>query len=1336
MDRLFVDDNPPEGVEAEPRPLPSPEEEPAVVVLGDPGAGKTQALKRAADSDTAGLFLTVGQLLNFPVEGLAGKNLYVDGLDERRHHQDGGATTIDAIAGKLMQLHRPKFRVSCRSAEWYGELDQASLRSATESESICVMRIEPLSNDDVEAIAVAAGLNGEEFLNSAVNRGVEEWLGNPLNLELLLEVVAQGGWPHSRAELFELASRKLIQEHNPVHARQGTHGLDVETLLDAAGFLCAVQLLSDVAGMSLIASVADHDHPYIGEVSAFSDDAKRDREGIEAALQSRLYRSEVTDQILPFHRALSEYVAARFLSSQIRHRGYPLRRALALMSGFDNIPSTQLRGIYAWMTTLLHENANTLISIDPLALLIYGDVSLLGHDQRVRLLEELRRLESKHAWYRHEIRASEPFGALGSPDMESTFLGILSDPLTPPMQMACVLDALTHGASMPHLGQAIMDLIRDGTRLTYLRLRGFAAYQHACAEEVGTLRRLLADIHSGVVNDPDLQLRGLLFERLYPEHLTVSELAALLVSEEANGLFGKYHMTLEFHIPERTSTDDIPGLLDALAVRGPLVPREHRRTGERLIGKTLLKGLECFGENEPVERLFRWLIPTIHDHVCLIRQEESSAIRTWFEKHTNVFHALVRHWLDTQAPSEKLAIQFAMDFLPRLQGPRLQLDFIQWALEVTPKLHDDTKAVFLFELAIRALYQSEQPSEPTLTALHVFASEHPRLVGMMEKYSSCPLDNITWKWRVEETKRRRRITAKQSAKRLFWKGMIEDLRAGNNIDALTELACIYFGIHDEYRDDLAPARRLAAAATEEIAKVAKQGFVAVLRGSNVPPMQKIVGMSLSRQIAWTWYTFIAGIKELFGRDPDAILQLSNNTLASLLVLYHVVGGMPGMENGPWYQHVVRHRPQLTTETLLVYFRTHLNANADHISGVHSLTEPLMGQVATVCVPHLLRDHPYCSLSVLDALLRAAMLFCDPQPLLYLTKDVLRETVASDSVKLARWLAVAYYLAPAEFSEMLPRFICGDRQRAAAILHTLVPNRYSHEQVELPISVDQRGFLLEECAGLFDRIEFASPLYDETEPIHALVNGLARDPSDDATVVLAHLQSLGNLGQWQNELAHARALQTRTRRDAEFRTPQFDDVVAALTGGRPGNVADLHALVTEQLLQVKNEIERGQENGWKMFWNTDGYGRLPGKPKPKGENEDRDTLLIWLRPVLAKSEVLAEKEGPYANDTRTDIKCTYREWNIPVEVKRQDHRELWSAPISQLHERYTRDPGAQGRGIYLVLWFGSALTVHRHPKGVTRPGTPDDLVAQLNDLLPDGVRALTSVMVIDVSPRSE
>jgi hypothetical protein len=151
----------------------------------------------------------------------------------------------------------------------------------------------------------------------------------------------------------------------------------------------------------------------------------------------------------------------------------------------------------------------------------------------------------------------------------------------------------------------------------------------------------------------------------------------------------------------------------------------------------------------------------------------------------------------------------------------------------------------------------------------------------------------------------------------------------------------------------------------------------------------------------------------------------------------------------------------------------------------------------------------------------------------------------------------------------------------------------------------------------------------------------------------------------------------------------------------------------------------------QYWNLDRHA----KPiKRRVEDACRDALLDRLRERLSLWHIDAQPEGHYADDTRADIRVAFGGsggFNVPIEIKRDCHRDLWSAMQEQLIARYTRDPGAAGYGIYLVFWFGGD-GMPPNPAGTARPQTASDLEAQLGATLSGAQRQLIQVCVVDVA----
>ena len=154
------------------------------------------------------------------------------------------------------------------------------------------------------------------------------------------------------------------------------------------------------------------------------------------------------------------------------------------------------------------------------------------------------------------------------------------------------------------------------------------------------------------------------------------------------------------------------------------------------------------------------------------------------------------------------------------------------------------------------------------------------------------------------------------------------------------------------------------------------------------------------------------------------------------------------------------------------------------------------------------------------------------------------------------------------------------------------------------------------------------------------------------------------------------------------TPSYPkNVLGTLEGGIPSNSADLAALVRDKLDEIGSGIQGADENAWRLYWN-EGKHREP--LTPKHEESCRDALLSKLRSVLP-DDIDIQPEALYAGDKRADMRITYKEFQVPVEIKKNSNRYLWSSLRSQLINQYTTDPATAGYGIYLVLWFDPSYT---------------------------------------------
>jgi phage tail protein X len=228
----------------------------AYVLLGDPGSGKTEAFGREADAG-GGHHISAGDFLALDHPELQNSTLpvFIDGLDETRAGTVDGRVPLDSIRKKLQQLGCRSFRLSCRAADWLGSSDAAKLQLLLPlGEQVQVFTLHSLTLADVSAILPANhGITDPQaFITSAEQHGLTDLLFNPQTLEMLATAVGPDNrWPETRLAVYEMACDRLVQEHNDEHvAATRNTASDQGALQRAAAYLCAIQLIADLAGFT------------------------------------------------------------------------------------------------------------------------------------------------------------------------------------------------------------------------------------------------------------------------------------------------------------------------------------------------------------------------------------------------------------------------------------------------------------------------------------------------------------------------------------------------------------------------------------------------------------------------------------------------------------------------------------------------------------------------------------------------------------------------------------------------------------------------------------------------------------------------------------------------------------------------------------------------------------------------------------------------------------------------------------------------------------------------------------------------------------------------------
>jgi hypothetical protein len=243
----------------------------------------------------------------------------------------------------------------------------------------------------------------------------------------------------------------------------------------------------------------------------------------------------------------------------------------------------------------------------------------------------------------------------------------------------------------------------------------------------------------------------------------------------------------------------------------------------------------------------------------------------------------------------------------------------------------------------------------------------------------------------------------------------------------------------------------------------------------------------------------------------------------------------------------------------------------------------------------------------------------------------------------------------------------------------------------------------------------------------LIERLGNCTSQVATEELERARTDESLKSWWFWLGGATDSQRAIRREADFSYASADAVCRVLAGRDPVDSADLAALTADALMNLADRIRYGNTSDWKQYWTRAGH---MSEWQPLNENDCRDVLLPRLKSVLPSLSFDCQREPNYLDGMRADIRVAFLGFGVPIEIKKSDHRSVWSSIQSQLIPKYTQDPECAGCGIYVVFWFGREFL--QSPPSGRKPLSPKQMREMLIDSLEEDQRRKIGVVVVDVS----
>ena len=1288
----------------------------AYILLGEPGMGKTTSFDHEAQETPNGCYVSARDFIDGIGErDWSGKTLFIDGLDEAR--AEGNNTAIGAVRRKIYQLDCKRFRISCRAADWR-ESDRGDLSKICAGE-LTVLELAELSGTDMYRIIANSKKipDARDFLSTAREMGVGGLITNPQTLNMLIDAVSgnEQKWPVNKQQVFELACAKMVEESNPIHAQAQEFQND---LLDAAGLICAVQLLGNQSRLDF------------NEIKKWPIEEKRLQNSLGNARKTRLFKTKGEY----VHRSIAEYLAAKFIDRKIKAGLLP-ERVLAICAGYDGGVVTALRGLLAWLSVFNEYIRDSLIAQDALGIVLYADAEILPPEYKGKLLKQLiadaeRNRLAQLDWF------SNRFTSLIAPETESLILSVLERPCRTEAERFLtymLLKGLVEKEPLAGLKSALLAIVLDKKHISDMRCQALSCYIKYCRDNAEELLELLERLRNLPPDRNEAALIDSLLDKLFPGLITIDTVFDYRVKIDFCPIISSMFWE-EF--PSKINDDELPHVLDVLSEKPAGYIDEYFYGLAHVFGELLLKALHMFGNTISNDRLYDWLSIGL-DQCCkvILNTEHARQITDWLEAHESRCFGLLTAGisrLDTALalnPMQDWEINWDLEKIAgRWYGANITENPGSWWLERALLVSNTSLAKCCF---IKAFC-----SKPANLARWV--KQHPQFLDVYQDLLQ-PFPKVQDPV-IEKSIEQRRERENEILNQYL--AHLPELADGTAPPGLYEYMTQFMD------DGFFNSNKLPKYLSENQALMTamESGLAKIIYREDVPDAVLIFAAEKNQRRYLIARPFVAGINRVYKHNPDIINQLNRQQLAKALAFCFTLGKF----SDEWFLTVCRQQPEWVANLYLQYYRKLIHLKSVYLNGVNHLSQHQeCAPVFRLSLLPILEKFPVRSWQqrnneLLHLLLRATELL-DKDILLKLATKKLAFS-SMDITQRMYWLATGFAITPGNYFEQVGTNLFGNPQRVSCFAKCFFYlTMHNSGLVELPplacallIRLFGASTSAIDTENIRENAVFSYYDIAEQDYVKVLLATLESNPGDESANALDSLLHEPALLDWRPLIERAAAGQQLARRDATFHYPGVAQVINTLLNANPANVDDIAALAMDCFRELAKEMHTTNTNRYEQFWEF----KSKQNPIPIDENRCRNRLVDLITDKLQHYGILVELEAYQPNNKRADIKLSAiindKRRELPIEIKCDYHPKLWTAMENQLINQYCISADCDGRGIYLVLWF-NARNSEKKPQKRDAYTPLAESAMELEDMLKSQLneqqRLRIKVLVLDVSLRT-
>ncbi|WP_412776587.1 hypothetical protein [Thalassospira lucentensis] len=1295
-----------------------------IILLAQPGAGKTELLKHLAELLQArSLRAAVFRNSN---EELSANAVIIDAMDEVARVSDGDLWDIVAKASKATGT----VIFASRSSEWENARTKF-VEDTFEKEPTIASLIE-FEHDEQRQLFenTFPTENFELFFAETQRFELTPLLGNPQFLQILGHAFIQNNRQFTnKLQIYSDAAKRLASEPNPDRASRGRP--ETSIIVRETGSIFAHLLLSGASGVAVKETIEDRNFPYIG---IFNTNQSVDPTTL---LDSQLFKQAHTpNEHEPVHRIIAEFLAAKYIVSQFEDTTNRLSigRCLAIVAP-NGVVRDELRGLFGWMAALGNtETQKKLIEIDPYAVLANGDPSQLQPANKIRLIEQLTKLSEEDPYFRRsDYWRSFNIGKFFTNETIPAIKPILAGNEKSHLK-GLFLELVAGTPAVFGLVDELETLALSPSGNRQVRVDAYELLL-SCAEYEGN--RTLAPLVDEA-SPTSLQMAVVLLSRLGAEHFSFSQILSLLrklpsLYVERHGSYriaghSRYFLKQFF---ENFRSDKLGEYLDALTSELECYCGEDKdylckcRFGRsKIVGYLLDLYFQRHEGSYDTYRIWKWLRN--------LRFPKYLSAKDCVSVATLTSDAILRRRIQTHAFDEAHSEEYnnvRWAFLDNYRHSGLQITEDDQIEIINYAYKQNNVALWKAFCKSHNYYgDCKNAQNPTRTLMRAQSRNNLQLLAIWSQNNR----NAKLEW--QETRRRfpsrnKRYKLREKkqleARKTSLRDNLDIIEAGEHRGWLRQFAHLYLHTPNQI-EEVAPLITVEKSLTncipflsehtpslEEIGKNGGSKIAKVLHAACLIRWRK--GFSLSEvpekilKAIKTEVTSSTGVPKeeaaKFELELDRML-FPNRSDIETFARELVESGLGRGEHAYTFTDFIQYKDVFRTIRAELALEWLIRFPYMPFEAERTLFSLMFPETPSKDIRELIAN-------------RVAVYL--PQ----LTKDL---SVFANSRRMF-WLLNSFFHDddPAVWNELE-----SDKQNLLAIAERSERFHGDDDILSPPLPAEKLYNILTTFFDQWPEVELPSSFGTISPPeekayryLSGIPSRIGRNSPETAIPVLDRLIDDEKFVKFRSALLSEKAFSIRKMALGNFYPPSPSDISALLRNQDLASVEDLRAFALETLCDLEQQIRQSETNTLETFYSAN---------KHVNENTARNRLVDLLTFQMKALNLSVEIERYMKDSNRCDITVTSmidrQRRLLMIEVKGQWHRELFTAASAQLDHRYASHPEAEKQGIYLVLWFGPNVPIAGKRKSPIK--SSNELQTEIINSMPQELRGRIDVLVMDLS----